>query len=279
MLSAIYVLLSQGLVLVFSIVEIPNFAQAGIYMVGAYVSYLCFKWAHVTAVVSLLAAFVVTGLIGAVLWYALFKRQMTHPRADMFVTAFGALVILQTGCALIFGPEAKGYRLAPGGSRQLFGLIPLERIWIVGVTIVIGGILWLLVERTMLGRAMRAVAQNRFAADALGMNSEWIALAALIVGSGLGGIAGSLLGGLTGVNPSTGAAILLQIFAIVVVGGMGSLRGAVVTSIAMGIGQSFLGYYASEYTNLLFFGAMFLILLVRPQGLFGESQSGVVEAS
>ena len=278
-LAAIYVLLAEGLVLVFSIVEIPNFAQAGIYMVGGYVSYLCFTWLHVTAVVSLLISFVVTGILGALLWYGIFERQMNRPRADMFVTAFGALVVLQSGCALLFGPESKGYPLAPGGGREVFRLIPVEQVWIIGVTIIVAGALWLLVERTMIGRAMRAVAENRFAADALGMNSARIALIALVAGSGLGGVAGSLLGGITGVNPSTGAALLLQIFAIVVIGGMGSLRGAAVAAIVMGVGESFLGYYASEYTDLLFFVAMFAILLIRPQGLFGEAQSGVVETS
>jgi branched-chain amino acid transport system permease protein len=278
-LSGVYVLLSQGLVLVFSIMEIPNFAQAGIFMVGGYTSYLCNKWFHVSALVTLPVAFIVAGLLGATLWFVLFQRQMNRPRADIFVTAFGALVILQTGCEWIFGPEAKGYPLASDRSHEVFGQVPMERVWIVIVAAIVAVALWFLIERTMLGRAMRAVSQNRFAAGALGMNAGAIALTALVVGSGLGGIAGSLLGGVTGVNPATGAAILLQIFAIVVVGGMGSLRGALIASILIGVGQSFLGYYASEYTNLLFFGAMFAVLLVRPQGLFGEGHAGAIQAS
>jgi branched-chain amino acid transport system permease protein len=278
-LAAIYLLLAEGLVLVFSIIEIPNFAQAGFYMVGGYASYVSYTVLHVSAVVTLPIAFVVTGLLGALLWYGIFQRQMSHPRADMFVSAFGVLVVLQSGCALLFGPESDGYPLAPGDSHQVFGLIPDGQVWIVAITVLIGVALWLFIDRTMLGRAMRAVAQNRFAADALGMNAPRIALIALVVGSGLGGAAGSLLGGLTGVDPSTGGALLLQIFAIVVVGGMGSLRGAAVAAVAMGIGQSFLGFYASEYTDLLFFLSMFATLLIRPQGIFGGAHSGAVEAA
>lgn len=279
LLASVYALLSTGLVLVFSIVDIPNFAQAGIYMVGGYVGYLCFDWLGVPAIIGIVPAFVVGGLVGAVLWYGVFQRLMSHPRADMFVSAFGALVVLQSGSALIFGASSKGYPVIYGSNPVLLNVFPADRLWVIGVTVVIALLLLFLIEGTLLGKAMRGVAQNRFAADALGMNSGRIALIALVLGSGLGGVAGALLGGITGVNPTTGAGILLRVFAILVIGGMGSLRGAVVASVVMGVAESVIGFYWSAYTDLFFFTSLFVILLIRPHGFFGDAQSGVLEAS
>lgn len=278
LLASTYALLAAGLVLIYSIVEIPNFAQAGIYMAGGYVSYVAFSRLGIPAVISLLGAFVVCGILGAAMWFGVLRLLMSRPRADMFVTTFGALAVLQSGSALLFGPESKGYRVVSGGNRVLWRIFPVERLWIVGVTIVVAFILLWLIERTMLGRAMRAVAQNPAGANALGMNSARIALLAVVLGSGLGGVAGSLLCGITGVQPTTGSEILLRVFAIVVLGGMGSLRGAIIASIVMGIAESFVSYFASDYTDLCFFASMFIVLLFRPQGIFATGQTSHLEA-
>jgi branched-subunit amino acid ABC-type transport system permease component len=277
LLASTYALIACGLVLVFSIVEIPNFAQAGIFMVGGYVSYEFFATAHIPAVVSMVPAFVVCGLLGAVLWYGVMRPLLNRPRADMFVTTFGALAVLQSACALIFGPETKGYPVIGDGDKVLAKLFPVERLWVVGVAIVVALLLLWLIEGTMIGRAMRAVAQNRVAADAMGMNSARIALIAVVLASGLGGIAGSLLGGITGVQPNAGADVLLRVFAIVVLGGMGSLRGAIIGSVLLGLIESVVSYYASDYTDLCFFGAMFVVLLIRPQGILSSGQTGRLE--
>jgi branched-chain amino acid transport system permease protein len=278
LLAATYALLAAGLVMVFSIVEIPNFAQAGVFMVGGYVSYEFYATAHLPAVVSMIPAFVVCGLVGAVLWYVVLRPLLSRPRADMFVTTFGALAVLESGCALIFGSEAKGYPVVNNGTTVLAKLFPVERLWVVGVAIVVVLLLLWLIEGTMIGRAMRGVAQNMAAADALGLNSARIALVAVVIASGLGGVAGSLLGGITGVQPDAGADVLLRVFAIVVLGGMGSLRGAIVGSVVLGLLESVVSYYISDYTDLCFFGAMFIVLLIRPNGLLSTGQASRLEA-
>lgn len=277
LLGAVYALLSSGLVLVFSIVEIPNFAHAGIFMVGGYTGYVIFQTAHLPAVVSMFGAFIVSGAIGALLWYAVMRPLLKRPRADMFVTTVGALAVLQSLCAMVFGPSSKGYEVVPGGGQIVLGFFVVERLWIVGVALVIGVILIWVIEGTMIGRAMRGVAQNPMAADALGMNSARIAVVAVVLGSGLGGVAGALLCGITGVQPNSGADVLLRVFAIVILGGMGSLRGAVIASLVMGLVESFVSYFASDYTDLCFFAVMFIVLLVRPNGLFSTGHVSRLE--
>ena len=278
LLGATYAMLSAGVVMVFSIVEIPNFAQAGIFMVGGYVGYLGYQTIHAPAILSMFGSFIVCGLLGVVLWYTILRPLLGLPRADMFVSTVGALTVLQSACALIFGPSSKGYEVAAGGSRILLRIFVVERLWILGITIVIALLLLWLIEGTMLGRAMRGVAQNPAAANALGMNSALIALVAVALGCGLGGVAGGLLGGITGVQPDSGQEVLLRVFAIVVLGGMGSLRGAIVASLLMGVVESFVSYYASAYTDVCFFVVMFLVLLFRPQGLFSTGHTSRLEA-
>jgi branched-chain amino acid transport system permease protein len=278
LLASTYALIAAGVVLVFSIVEIPNFAQAGVFMVGGYVSYEFYARTHIPAVISMVPAFIVCGFLGAALWYGVLRPLLNRPRADMFVTTFGALAVLQSGCALMFGPESKGYPVISNGGKVLAKLFPVERLWVVGVAVVVALLLLWLIEGTMIGRAMRGVAQNRAAADAIGMNSGRIALFAVVLASGLGGIAGSLLGGITGVTPDAGADVLLRVFAIVVLGGMGSLRGAIVGSVLLGIVESVVSYYASDYTDLCFFGAMFVVLLIRPHGILSSGQASRLEA-
>jgi branched-chain amino acid transport system permease protein len=275
MLASVYMLLAAGLVLVFNILRIPNFAQASIYVCGGYLSLIGDQRLHVPVLAGLPAVFVLTGCLGIALWYLVFRPLRAHARVDMFVSALGVFIVLGSVFQLLFGPDVHSYSLTPPISA-IPKLLPLDRLVVIVVCVVLMLALLWFIHRTTLGKAFSAVAQNPRAAESAGIDAGQISLLTLFIGTGLGGVAGSLLGGIDGVSPDGGTGILLKVIAILIVGGMGSLPGAIVAALLLGVLESVVSYYASAYSEIGFFVALLLILLIRPAGLLGEKALGEV---
>jgi branched-chain amino acid transport system permease protein len=276
-LGSIYALFALGFTLVFGVLDILNLAHPAVFMLGAFVALALMTSLHLPAVLAVLAAFLVTGLVGIGLdrvCFAPLRRRQAPPLAAM-ITSLGMALIFVSLVQRVFGPDVHGY---PTGSVPhvviSLGSLRLDalRLGIIALSLLLMAALTAVVQTTGLGRAIRAVAENARAARLLGVNVDRVIAATFFISSGLGGLAGVLLGfALNGIDPQMGRAIELKGLSVIIVGGMGSIPGAVLGGYLLGLGEtaSFVAL-PTELRDLFAFGLLFFILLVRPSGLLGR---------
>ncbi len=271
-LALVYVLVALGLTLIFSIFEIINFAHGEFYMLGGYVTYLGFAVVGLPYLLTLLLAIVVVGLVGLVSERLIF-RHLRGKTLNAFIVSLGLLWVLQAGAQLSFGVLDKSVPSAFSGIIRLGGLIiSVERFVVVLAAVGLIAVLYAFLQWTRLGRAMRAVAQDPDGAALQGVNIEVISMVAFAIGCALAGSAGGLLAPLFAVSPAMGALPVVKAFIMIIIGGMGSLPGAVVGGLLLGTVEG-LGslFFSSAAVNVLGFLMVIAVLLVRPRGLFGAA--------
>lgn len=271
------ILLATGLTLVFGLMEVINFAHSALFMLGAYVGYTTYKlfgsfW------LSLLMAPIAMGLLGGVL-----ERFLLRPLREKYPTSHLLPLLLTFGLTLFFEGVAKMIWSADIVSLPkpavLAGVITpagvtLPIYWIfalVTAAVLVCG-LWLLVERTALGLKIRAATQDPTMAAILGVDVKRLNTAVFALGSALAGVAGVVLGALTSLYPQMGLTFVIDAFIVIVIGGLGSFKGAILGSLLLGQVQSFGVALLPEFTNPLVFLVMAVILVVRPAGIFGAVQ-------
>ena len=271
-LALVYVLVALGLTLIFSILEVINFAHGEFYMLGGYATYFTFALFGVPYVVALLASIVVVGLAGVVAERLVF-RHLRGKTLNAFIVSLGLLWVLQSVAQLAFGVLDKPVPSAFSGIIRVAGIvITVERFAVVVCAIALIVALYLFLGRTRMGRAMRAVAQDAEGAALQGVNIELVSVLGFAVGCGLAGAAGALLAPVFAVSPTMGALPIVKAFVIIIIGGMGSLPGAVLGGLLLGtlegVGSLFLG---SAAVSVLGFAMVIAVLLVRPRGLLGAA--------
>ncbi len=287
--GALYALIALGFSMVYGVLKLLNFAHGDLYMVGAYIGFFVIQWfggaAHVSIPVPLLlvimfvlAAGLVGGLGVAIERFA-YRPLRDAPRIAPLITAIGISFFLENAALLLFGAQFRIYNTAEFislSSDIRVGSVSIDSVQIMvvvlGVALMIG--LRLLVNRTRLGKQMRAVAADREAAEMLGINVNFTISATFFLGSALAGVAG-VMGGLlfNQVTNMIGFIVGLKAFTAAVVGGIGSLPGAMLGGLLIGLAESFAtGYISSTYSNLLVFGLLIVVMLVRPSGLLGQAQ-------
>jgi len=272
-LGSVYVLLGIGLSLIFGMLTVVNFAHGAFYMVGAYVGVYAFTltgnfW------VSLLVVPVVLGLLGAaverVLVRPLYGRGIDYP----LLLTFGLSYVLVEAIRILFGTEGMAFA-TPDGLRGAvdigIGYFPLYRLFVVGATAVLLGLLWLFIERTNYGLVIRAGARDPEILRVLGIDISRLWLTVFALGIAIAGIAGFLAAPMRSVTPEMGVPVLVEAFVVTVVGGMGSLLGAVVAGLLVGVVVSMTSLFSPEMGIVAMFALMALVLLVRPQGLLGRA--------
>jgi len=272
-LGSVYVLLGIGLSLIFGMLTVVNFAHGAFYMVGAYVGVYAFTltgnfW------VSLLVVPVVLGLLGAaverVLVRPLYGRGIDYP----LLLTFGLSYVLVEAIRIMFGAEGMAFA-TPDGLRGAvdigIGYFPLYRLFVVGATAVLLGLLWLFIERTNYGLVIRAGARDPEILRVLGIDISRVWLTVFALGIAIAGIAGFLAAPMRSVTPEMGVPVLVEAFVVTVVGGMGSLLGAVVAGLLVGVVVSMTSLFSPEMGIVAMFALMALVLLVRPQGLLGRA--------
>jgi branched-chain amino acid transport system permease protein len=269
-LAMAYVLVALGLTLIFSILEIINFAHGEFYMFGAFVTYLAFTQVKAPFVVALLAAIVVVGLAGAVAERLVF-RHLRGKTLNAFIVSLGLLWVMQAVAQIIFGIQDKSVPSAFSGVLRLGGVfISIERFAVILCALVLIVALYGFLEWTRLGRAMRAAAQDADGAALQGVNIELISALGFGLGCALAGASGALLAPVLSVSPWMGALPVVKAFIIIIVGGMGSLPGAVLGGLILGavegVGTLF---FSSAAVNMLGFLMVIAILVLRPRGLVG----------
>jgi len=275
-ISSVYALMAMGLTLIFGVMQIADFAQGALYMLGAYVSFYLTNRAGLSYFLSLPVAMLAIAGIAVLNNLAVYRPLRQAGGATTFVAALGILLILQNAALWSFGADYRLIRSPFGdGKVTLLGaVVTYQQLFIVAVTAALVLIVWLFLHRTKVGKGLRAMSQNRDAAALMGINPNRIDLVTFAIAGALAGAAGALVSPTRAFDPHIGAIAILKSFAIVIFGGMGSLSGAVLGSFIVGLAETMTAaYLAAEYSDLIAFVLMVLVLFVRPQGLRGSAVS------
>jgi len=272
--GAFYAMLSLGLAVIFGLLNIINFAHGAQYMMGAFVAYFLLHWAGLGYWWSLLLAPVAVGLFGVVLERTMLKRLYHLDHLYGLLLTFGFALIIQGVFRNEFGssglPYAAPSQLA-GGYNLGFMFLPTYRAWVVVFSLAVCLGTWFVIERTRLGAYLRAATENPTLVRAFGINVPRMITLTYGFGVALAGLAGVLAAPIYQVNPLMGADLIIVVFAVVVIGGLGSIMGSIVTGFALGVVEGFTKVFYPEASNTVIFVIMALVLLVRPAGLFGRT--------
>jgi branched-chain amino acid transport system permease protein len=281
--GAVLALLAISLTLIFSILRVPHFGLGGIFVWGAFIAYFAVGRFGLPFGVAVLVAGAATAVLGIAIERVAFRPLRTATEDAMFVAAIGVLIALENAALLLWGgetqsvpvPASLGFVVAVGGVY-----LPAMRVLIVVVTALAFLGLLAFVKLTRTGKAMRAVAQDRVAARLLGIPIDRVAMWTFALGSAFAGIAGALTGAAFTFNFEMGSLSILKAFVVVVLGGLGSVGGAMIGGILLGVVDSLtLTYVTSEYKQLVAFGVLILVLVLRPTGLFGQRSARADAAS
>ncbi len=284
-LGSIYALVALGYTMVFGILKLINFAHGEIYMLGAFSGYYItrlFGLAERPGVASLFIALVGSMALCAFMGFAIerlaYRPLRNRPRINVLITAVGVSLFLQYTGQLVFGADPKFFpQIIQTGDPLQLGGVQVNRLQLIvlGVAISLMVGLRYIIYRTKLGRAMRAVSYNHTLASLMGIPVDRVVSATFMIGSALAAAAGILVG-LTypKIEPLMGMMPGLKAFVAAVFGGIGNVTGAVVGALTMGLAEEMVvGYWASTYKDALAFAILILILLIKPTGLFGSSQT------
>lgn len=272
-LGAVYVLLAVGLSLIFGMLTIVNFAHGAFFMVGAYAGYALYQQIPNFWICLVLVPVVVSAmgmLAERILVRPLYGRGLDYPLLLTFGLAYVMVELVRIG----FGKQGLPVdtpEILQGSADILVGQFPLYRLFVIGVTVVVLGALWLFIEKTSFGLIVRAGARDPQIVRILGIDVGRVWLIVFGVGTGVAGLAGFLAAPMQGISPEMGTSVLTVAFVVTVVGGMGSLVGAIVAGVLIGVVESFAVLFVPEAAKVSMFVIMALVLLVRPQGLFGRA--------
>lgn len=275
-LGAVFVMLALGLSIIFGLLGIVNFAHGNVFMVGAYAGVFVMErtgsfWA------ALLLGPLLVGVLGLLIERFLIRPLAGRPPDDALLLTFGLGYVLVEGVRILFGSDGLPFPTpdALSGVADLgVGFFPIYRIFVIGVVALVLVALWYGLERTKLGLIVRAGARDPEILRVLGVDIERLWLWVFGLGIALAALGGVLAAPMRSVNPEMGNVVLGEAFAVTVIGGMGSLMGSVVAGLLVGIVVSMTALVAPEMASIAMFAFMALVLLVRPQGLFGKAGLG-----
>jgi branched-chain amino acid transport system permease protein len=272
--GAFYALLSLGLSIIFGLLNIINFAHGAQYMAGAFAAYFVLQWLGLGYWASLLIAPVVVGLFGIVLERTMLKRLYHLDHLYGLLLTFGFALVIQGVFRHEFGSSGLPYAMPAqltGGYNLGFMFLPTYRAWVIVFSLAVCLGTWFVIERTKLGAYLRAGTENPVLVQAFGINVPRMVTLTYGFGVGLAALAGVLAAPIYQVNPLMGADLIIVVFAVVVIGGLGSIMGSIVTGFALGVVEGFTKVFYPEASNTVIFVIMALVLLVKPTGLFGRA--------
>jgi branched-chain amino acid transport system permease protein len=271
--GSFYALLSLGLALIFGMLNIINFAHGAQYMLGAFVTWFMLTYAGISYWASLLIAPVVVGAIGVVI-ERLFIRRLYHlDHLYGLLLTFGLALIIEGLLRHRYGVSGLPYAIPSEltGSQNLgFMILPNYRAWVIAVSLTVCIATWLLVEKTKLGSYLRAATENPALVQAFGVDVPRLVKLTYGLGVALAAFAGVLAAPIYQVKPTMGADMIIVVFAVVVIGGMGSIMGSIITGFALGIAEGLTKVFYPEASNTVIFVIMAIVLLLKPAGLFGK---------
>ncbi|ATR83120.1 branched-chain amino acid ABC transporter permease [Pseudomonas sp. FFUP_PS_473] len=268
-----YALLSLGLAIIFGLLRIINFAHGAQYMLGAFAAVLGLNYLGVNYWVALVLAPLLVGALGMLIERGLLRRIAGEDHLYGLLLTFGLALIVEGTFVKLFGVSGSSYPMPEqlkGGVNLGFMFLPIYRAWVVVAALVVCLATWFMIERTRLGSYLRAGTENPKLMQAFGINMPLLITLTYGFGAALAAFAGVLAAPIYSVTPTMGANLLIVVFAVVVIGGMGSIMGAIVTGLAMGLIEGLTKVFYPEAANTVVFLVMVLVLLVRPAGLFGK---------
>jgi branched-chain amino acid transport system permease protein len=271
--GSFYALLSLGLAVIFGLLGVVNFAHGAFYMLGAFAAYVGLQFLGVNYWCALLLAPLAVGLLGIVI-ERLFLRHLyqLEPVYGLLLT-FGMALIAEGIMRSLFGASGRSYpvpQLLQGGFNLGFMVLPIYRAWVVVASLAVCCATWFLIERTRLGARLRAATENARLTQALGINVPLMVMLAYGGGVALAALAGVLAAPVIQVSPLMGSSLVIVVFAVVVIGGMGSILGAIVSGLVLGLIEGLTKVIYPEASNIVVFIIMAVVLIWRPSGLFGR---------
>jgi branched-chain amino acid transport system permease protein len=271
--GSFYAMLSLGLAIIFGLLRVINFAHGAQYMLGAFIGYLMLANFGIGYWPALILAPLVVGLFGIVVErLALSRLYDIDPLYGLLFT-FGLALVIEGVFRYYFGVSGNPYPVPPvlaGGTNLGFMFLPIYRGWVVVASLVVCLGTWLLIERTKFGAYLRAATENPKLVQAFGVNVPLLLTLTYGLGAALAGLAGMLAAPIYQVSPLMGSNLIIVVFAVVVVGGMGSILGAIVTGYMLGLAEGLTKVFYPEASNIVIFVIMAIVLLLRPAGLFGR---------
>jgi branched-chain amino acid transport system permease protein len=271
--GSFYAVLSLGLAIIFGLLNIINFAHGAQYMVGAFVAWLGFTYLGINYWVSLLLAPLVIGLAAAVIERTMLKHLYKLDHLYSLLLTFGLALIAEGVFKNFFGVSGESYEvpeLLQGGLNLGFMFLPIYRAWVVVASLTVCMAAWYVIERTPLGATLRAATQRPDLVQALGINVPVLITSTYAAGAALAAFAGVLAAPIVQVNPVMGSNLIIIVFAVVVIGGMGSILGSILTGLGLGVVEGLTKVVYPEASAVVIFLIMVLVLLVKPAGLFGK---------
>lgn len=265
-------LISAGLTIIFGVLKIVNFAHGSLFMVGAYLAYTCYGQLGLPFGVAIVLSLAGTGVVGFVM--ERFLSRIYHiDEAYQLLLTFGFILILDDAVKIIWGGL---FRIPPipeflDGSWPVFGrAFPVYNVFVIAVGLAVAVFLWALFEKTWWGRIVRATASDREMASAIGINVPRVFSAVFVFGAMLAALGGAIGTPVRVAAPGIGSAMIIQAFIITVIGGLGNLKGAFVSSLIVGVLSAYGTLYFPVFELFFIFVIMVVVLLVRPQGLFAR---------
>ncbi len=274
MFGSTYAIVALGLTLVMGILNIPNFAHGHLYMLGGYITYLCIATLGLGFWPGLIVSMVVLGIAGVVMERIVYRPLEGQPHINAFIAAIGSLLFLEAFALVVWGPQ--GLRIAnpyPQTFHVMGITVGLQRLLvIIGAAALIIG-LHFFMKKTLLGATIEAVAQNREGAMLTGINVNRVSAITFAISSATAAVAASLLSPIFMLSPSMGAILGMKAFIIVILGGLGSIPGAILGGYVLGLIEALGGgYISAAYKDVFAFGALIVILSIKPTGLFGKKE-------
>lgn len=266
-------LLSAGLTIIFGVLGVLNFAHGSLFMVGAYLAYTFYGILGVPFWLAIILSLVGVALLGLVMERGFLRRIYDIDHAYQLLLTFGFILILDDAVKLIWGGVFKIPPIPPflEGAWPVAGrLFPVYNVFLIAVGLLVAVGLWLLFERTWWGRTVRATASDREMANAIGVNVPRVFSGVFMFGAALAALGGALGTPVRVVAPGIGAAMIIQAFIITVIGGLGNLKGAFVSSVLVGVLSAYGTLFFPVFELFFIFVIMAVVLLVRPQGLFSR---------
>ncbi|MEH6472667.1 MAG: branched-chain amino acid ABC transporter permease [Halopseudomonas sp.] len=271
--GSFYALLALGLAIIFGLLKIINFSQGALYMLGAFAAWMGMNYLGIGYWWSLLLVPIGVAIFGIILERFLVRPIAGEDHLYSLLLTFGIALVLQGLFTHWYGSSGMSYPIPAelkGGTRLPFMYLPNYRAWIIVCSLVVCTATWYMIEKTKLGAYLRAGTENPQLMQAFGINVPLIVTLTFGFGVGLAGLAGVLAAPVYSVSPEMGSSILIVVFAIVVIGGMGSIGGAILTGLGMGVVEGLTKYFYPEASNTVIFLVMVLVLLIKPAGLFGK---------
>ena len=271
--GSFYAVLSLGLAIIFGLLNIINFAHGAQYMLGAFVAWLGLTYLGINYWVSLLLAPLLIGLVAAVIERTMLKHLYKLDHLYSLLLTFGLALIAEGVFKNFFGVSGESYEvpeLLQGGMNLGFMFLPIYRAWVVFASLTVCLAAWYVIERTPLGATLRAATQRPDLVQALGINVPVLVTSTYAAGAALAAFAGVLAAPIVQVNPVMGSNLIIIVFAVVVIGGMGSILGSILTGLGLGVIEGLTKVVYPEASAVVIFLIMVLVLLVKPAGLFGK---------